>query len=196
MGAQAVIIANYEDRLTTMDRADDDETEACAPLLSHPRLGLHEPCYVPIVEMVYHLLCIPTVSCPSCTGIPFGLTARLAGPFSHRRYIRNLTIPAAFIMKKDGDMLKGLLADPHTGKYASFEDQALMVQMSWRDLLPRAETVRSPPSPAVSPPSKHNRPCMQPMQRFAFLVPRSGRLAGRAGSYLHCFITTLAPKPQ
>mmetsp|Transcript_30581 Transcript_30581/g.76515 ORF Transcript_30581/g.76515 Transcript_30581/m.76515 type:complete len:721 (+) Transcript_30581:167-2329(+) len=85
VGAQAVIIANYEDRLTTMDRADDDETEA---------------------------------------------------------YIRNLTIPAAFIMKKDGDMLKGLLADPHTGKYASFEDQALMVQMSWRDLLPRAETVR------------------------------------------------------
>lgn len=28
VGAQAVIIANYEDRLTTMDRADDDETEA------------------------------------------------------------------------------------------------------------------------------------------------------------------------
>mmetsp|Transcript_11383 Transcript_11383/g.20587 ORF Transcript_11383/g.20587 Transcript_11383/m.20587 type:complete len:737 (-) Transcript_11383:220-2430(-) len=84
VGAQAVIIANYENRLTTMDRADDDETE---------------------------------------------------------EYIRNLTIPAAFVKKEDGDMLKAMLADSNTGKYHPFEDQVLMVQMSWRDLLPRAETV-------------------------------------------------------
>ena len=83
--AQAVVIVNYENRLTTMDKAEDDETET---------------------------------------------------------YIQNLTIPAGFISKDDGDTLKALLTKGNSGLYSSFSDLQLPVILSWEDILPRQEVVK------------------------------------------------------
>lgn len=46
------------------------------------------------------------------------------------RYLKNITIPAAFIKKKDGDVLKSIL-----------ETSQVYVVMDWNDVLPRARTV-------------------------------------------------------
>ena len=50
------------------------------------------------------------------------------------RYLRNITIPAAFITKSSGDALKGLLTSgpQQDGVYAS---------MDWNNILPKAEKV-------------------------------------------------------
>lgn len=83
--ASAVIIVNYENRLTTMDKSDDELTET---------------------------------------------------------YIQNLTIPAGFIQKDDGDLLKSLLTKGTTGRYSNFDDMALSVTLSWKDILPRNDKVK------------------------------------------------------
>ena len=63
------------------------------------------------------------------------------------RYLRNITIPSAFITKSDGQALKDLFK--RTGS-ADVED--VYIVMDWNDVLPRAEKV-SPPSafPPVMP---------------------------------------------
>mmetsp|Transcript_35076 Transcript_35076/g.83213 ORF Transcript_35076/g.83213 Transcript_35076/m.83213 type:complete len:724 (+) Transcript_35076:209-2380(+) len=81
--ATAVIIVNYENQLTTMDKAEDEMTET---------------------------------------------------------YIKNLTIPAGFITKEDGDTLKALLSTD--GKYAGFDEFKLPVTLSWEDILPRKDKVK------------------------------------------------------
>ena len=49
------------------------------------------------------------------------------------RYLRNISIPAAFITKSSGDALKGLLTSgQQDGVYAS---------MDWNNILPKAEKV-------------------------------------------------------
>ena len=51
------------------------------------------------------------------------------------RYLRNITIPAAFIKKSDGDALKELLNKTPTGQ------EEVIVVMDWTDALPKAEKV-------------------------------------------------------
>ncbi len=46
------------------------------------------------------------------------------------RYLKNITIPAAFIKKSDGDVLKGLVAEVDT-----------YVVLDWKDVLPRTQKV-------------------------------------------------------
>ena len=53
------------------------------------------------------------------------------------RYLRNITIPAAFITKSDGQKLKDLFK---TGAGGAAED--VYIVMDWNDVLPRAEKVR------------------------------------------------------
>ena len=55
------------------------------------------------------------------------------------RYLRNITIPSAFITKSDGQALKDLFK--RTGS-ADVED--VYIVMDWNDVLPRAEKVGPP----------------------------------------------------
>ena len=51
------------------------------------------------------------------------------------RYLRNITIPAAFVTKSTGDALKELVAKKPTGQ------EEVIVVMDWLDALPRADKV-------------------------------------------------------
>lgn len=55
---------------------------------------------------------------------------------SSLRYLQNITVPAAFVTKSVGDILKGLIKP--TRKDSS---PAAMVSMDWTDILPRSEVV-------------------------------------------------------
>ena len=55
--------------------------------------------------------------------------------YSMSRYLRNITIPAAFIRKSDGDALKALLTKTPTGQ------EEVIVVMDWTDALPKADKV-------------------------------------------------------
>lgn len=52
------------------------------------------------------------------------------------RYLRNITIPAAFVTRTDGDALKALIKPSRSDKHPR-----VMVSMDWTDLLPRSEIV-------------------------------------------------------
>ena len=52
------------------------------------------------------------------------------------RYLRNITIPAAFITKSDGDALKTLLKVDSSGS-----SKDVVVVMDWKDALPAADKV-------------------------------------------------------
>src|SRR5947209_6531116 len=52
------------------------------------------------------------------------------------RYLRNITIPAAFITKSDGDALKTLLKVDSSGS-----SKEVVVVMDWKDALPAADKV-------------------------------------------------------
>lgn len=51
------------------------------------------------------------------------------------RYLRNITIPAAFVTKSTGDTLKAL-----TAKTGTTQEEVIVV-MDWTDALPRADKV-------------------------------------------------------
>lgn len=51
------------------------------------------------------------------------------------RYLRNITIPAAFVTKSTGDALKELVAKKPTGQ------QEVIAVMDWTDALPKADKV-------------------------------------------------------
>jgi len=51
------------------------------------------------------------------------------------RYLRNITIPAAFVTKTTGDALKTLVAKKGTSQ------EEVIVVMDWTDALPRADKV-------------------------------------------------------
>ena len=53
------------------------------------------------------------------------------------RYLRNITIPAAFVTKTTGDALKGLTKKTSTGQ----GQEEVIVVMDWIDALPRADMV-------------------------------------------------------
>ena len=55
--------------------------------------------------------------------------------FSICRYLRNITIPAAFVTKSTGDALKTLVAKKGTSQ------EEVIVVMDWTDALPRADKV-------------------------------------------------------
>ena len=63
------------------------------------------------------------------------------------RYLRNITIPAAFITKSDGQKLKDLFRTTAAG--GSGED--VYVVMDWNDVLPRAQKVRCSWGPILAP---------------------------------------------
>lgn len=52
------------------------------------------------------------------------------------RYLRNITIPAAFITKSDGQVLKDLFK-----KTATSPGEDVYIVMDWNDVLPRAQKV-------------------------------------------------------
>ncbi len=52
------------------------------------------------------------------------------------RYLRNITIPSAFITKSDGQALKDLFK-----KTGTAEVDDVYVVLDWNDVLPRAEKV-------------------------------------------------------
>lgn len=51
------------------------------------------------------------------------------------RFLRNITIPAAFVTKSTGDALKSLVAKKGTSQ------EEVIVVMDWTDALPRADKV-------------------------------------------------------
>lgn len=53
------------------------------------------------------------------------------------RYLRNITIPAAFVTKSTGDALKGLTKKTSTGQ----GQEEVIVVMDWIDALPKADKV-------------------------------------------------------
>lgn len=56
------------------------------------------------------------------------------------RYLRNITIPSAFITKSDGQTLKDLFK-----KTGSAQVDDVYVKLDWNDVLPRAQKVRERP---------------------------------------------------
>ena len=54
------------------------------------------------------------------------------------RYLRNITIPSAFITKSDGQTLKDLFK-----KTGSAQVDDVYVVLDWNDVLPRAQKVTS-----------------------------------------------------
>ena len=48
------------------------------------------------------------------------------------RYLRNITVPAAFVTKSTGDILKGLV---------KLGSEPAFIVMDWTDVLPRAKQV-------------------------------------------------------
>ena len=63
------------------------------------------------------------------------VVAQAPGSCSTSRYLRNITIPAAFIKQSDGDALKQLLTKTPTGQ------EEVIVVMDWTDALPKADKV-------------------------------------------------------
>ena len=53
------------------------------------------------------------------------------------RFLRNITIPAVFIQKTDGDALKQLVSKNPTGQ----GQEQVIVVMDWTDALPKADKV-------------------------------------------------------
>lgn len=58
---------------------------------------------------------------------------------SENRYLRNITIPAGFIKRTDGDVLKDLM------KKNVVSPNPVYLTMDWKDILPRHEKVTSNP---------------------------------------------------
>jgi hypothetical protein len=52
------------------------------------------------------------------------------------KYLRNITIPAAFVTRTDGDALKALIKPTRSDKHPR-----VMISLDWTDLLPRSEIV-------------------------------------------------------
>jgi hypothetical protein len=77
-----------------------------------------------------------------------------------RRYLRNITIPAAFITKSDGQVLKDLFK-----KSGGAEGEDVYIVMDWNDVLPRAQKVRpvcregSNLGLQIAPCGSRNMPC-------------------------------------
>lgn len=71
--------------------------------------------------------------CTSCSTLLCAAQAQHS--YSMFRYLRNITIPAAFIKKSDGDALKALLTKTPSGQ------EEVIVVMDWTDALPKADKV-------------------------------------------------------
>jgi hypothetical protein len=121
---------NYEDKLTTMEAPDDQDEVSykCAAL----RGALYKRCAARACALFLQLqlrerraLVRAAPAAPLLRPPP--LRQRLC------RYLRNITIPAVFIKKTEGKVLKDLLKP-------GMED--VYVVMDWNDVLPRADKVR------------------------------------------------------
>lgn len=87
-----------------------------------------------------------------CTCQPFGgslciwlFTEVIWRDLLGHRYLQNITIPAAFVTKTVGDILKGLIRPTRKDR-----EPTAMVSMDWTDILPRSEVV-CPPHPPLHP---------------------------------------------
>ena len=93
-------------------------------------------------------LCLPTHSCfcfhrsfdwaafiVALTGLHFALWDTACTTPCCSRYLRNITIPAAFVTKSTGDALKELVAKKPTGQ------EEVIAVMDWTDALPKADKV-------------------------------------------------------
>jgi hypothetical protein len=123
---------NYEDKLTTMEAPDDQDE-------------VSYKCAAPRGARQRAMRCARLARCFCSRRLQerraFVRAARAAlllrpPPLRQRlcRYLRNITIPAVFIKKTEGKVLKDLLKP-------GMED--VYVVMDWNDVLPRADKVCS-----------------------------------------------------
>ena len=139
--ATQVIVVNYEDKHTTMEAPDDQDE------ISYRCCSVPTPAAAPLMVVVCAgMLAAATqvnLGCSgqgSCHKTAVGRAELLANEptkgLPARRYLMNITIPAAFITKSDGQVLKDLFK-----RSGSSPAEDVYIVMDWNDVLPRAQKV-------------------------------------------------------
>ena len=138
-----VVVVNYEDKHTTMEAPDDqDEISyrccfSCSTCWCFGSAGRRGCCAAAQSERPAAGVMSP--HCRECkNGRPIGMILA-------RRYLMNITIPAAFITKSDGQVLKDMFK-----KTGASPAEDVYIVMDWNDVLPHAQKVRTANAFAVT----------------------------------------------